>query len=190
MKKLITTILSLAMFASLSVTAFASTVDTSPVSLDIDNDSDASIGVYSSYEQERTDKYLVNITWGAMEFTYTAPDQEWNTETHTWENVTGGDTVTGWAVDDTDGDKITISNSSSLPVAVNLTIAKESAYSGINYTFSSSSFTLDKATAGVEGNDGSATTQDVTLSLSNELTDTTADKTHSATITVVLSTAE
>lgn len=51
----------------------------------------------------------VDITWGAMEFTYS--DGTWNAATHTYEGV-------GWKPDKTDGNKITVRNSGEVGVSV------------------------------------------------------------------------
>lgn len=62
-----------------------------------------------SYKDIHIDIVSVEITWGAMEFSYS--DGTWNTETHTYE---GG----GWMSDKTDGNKITARNSGNVAVTV------------------------------------------------------------------------
>ena len=51
----------------------------------------------------------VEITWGAMEFTYS--DGTWNAETHTYEGE-------GWMPDETDGNRITVTNTGNVEVNV------------------------------------------------------------------------
>lgn len=58
-------------------------------------------GYYSNYPE----RISVNISWGAMAFTYS--DGTWNPELKVYENP-------GWTVDEEDGDKVTVTNNSNV----------------------------------------------------------------------------
>lgn len=60
-------------------------------------------------ETYTVDIVSVEITWGAMEFTYS--DGTWNAETHTYEGE-------GWMPDETDGNRITARNNGNVAVSV------------------------------------------------------------------------
>ena len=60
-------------------------------------------------ETYTVDIVSVEITWGAMEFTYS--DGIWNAETHTYEGE-------GWVPDETGGNKITAENNGNVAVSV------------------------------------------------------------------------
>lgn len=68
-----------------------------------------------SYRDIHVDIVSVDITWGAMEFTYS--DGTWNAETHTYE---GG----GWMPDETDGNRITTHNNGNVAVSVSYRYTK------------------------------------------------------------------
>ena len=60
----------------------------------------------------------VEITWGAMEFTYC--DGDWNPDSHTYENGY-------WKADETDGDVITVQNKGNVAVSVTFDYTKSDA---------------------------------------------------------------
>lgn len=62
-----------------------------------------------SYENIHIDIVSVDITWAAMEFTYS--DGVWNSESHTYEGV-------GWQPNRTDGNRIIVRNSGEVPVNI------------------------------------------------------------------------
>ena len=124
-----------------------------------------------------------DISWDAMDFTYTAPSQgTWNPVTHTYDGATAG----GWS-DNTPA--ITVTNHSN--VAVNATLGFTASVDGVVGTFTEASGTendniLNLATA--EGTEvGSAPKATANFSISGAAID--ADKTL-GTITVTLAKAE
>lgn len=78
---------------------------------------------FVSYKDIHVDIVSVDITWGAMEFTYS--DGTWNAATHSYEGV-------GWSPDKTDGNKITVRNSGEVAASVSY------GYTPINSTVSGS----------------------------------------------------
>lgn len=119
MKKIISLIMVVAMLATLSLTAFAAKVETV-------NGTD-SADVNAKYvASERTDVYSVDVTWGAMQFNYTAAGEKWDATAHKW--VVDDTKPAAWAAAATDGDKITLANHSSK--AVNATFAYEAVTDG------------------------------------------------------------
>ena len=123
--------------------------------------------------------YSVDITWGDMAFTYTAEAGIWDPKTHTTTSSTGG----VWTVNNTDGDKITVTNHSNTDVTATFSYAAASDFDGISGTFDNASLNLASAvgTAVDEAPNGTAA-----LSLSGALGSTTADNTKIGTITVTL----
>lgn len=130
MKKLLSVILAVVIVASVSVTAFAATINTA-------NGSD-SADVNGKYNATATtDVYVVDIKWGAMEFDYNAGGQKWNSETHKWE--ADPEATASWTVKDA-SNTITLANHSSK--AVNATFAFDA---NVEYTDLSGAFTYDNA---------------------------------------------
>lgn len=128
MKKLFAIILSVAMLATMSVTAFAAegngTVNTAGGSQEIDITAKFIGGV-----EEQT-VYKVDIEWGSMEFTYTEPSAgTWNPETHRYE----GRVYQGFWSHESDSNKITFTNHSNAAVTVNLAVQLPSGIYG-NFT--------------------------------------------------------
>lgn len=64
---------------------------------------------YVSNKDIHIDIVSVEITWGAMEFTYS--EGTWNPETHSYEGE-------GWMPDETDGNRITVTNTGNVEVNV------------------------------------------------------------------------
>ena len=137
MKKFLSVILALVIALSLSVTAFAATND---------GTQDTEITVNGSFVSGTAGSSVisVDITWDAMDFTYTAPSQgTWNPATHTYDGATEG----GWS-DNTPA--ITVTNHSN--VAVNATLGFTADVTGVVGTFTEASGTendgvLELATA-------------------------------------------
>ncbi len=71
-----------------------------------------------------SETYCVSISWGSMEFTYTAPNKKWNPTNHTVENGTG-DGV--WSYD-ANANKITVANHSNADVKVSFKFNADSNY--------------------------------------------------------------
>ncbi len=128
MKKLFAIILSVAMLATMSVTAFAaegsSTVDTAGGGQEIDITANFIAGV------EKQTVYKVDIEWGSMEFTYTEPSAGvWNPDTHRYDGLL----YQGYWSHEADVNKITVTNHSNAAVTVNLAVKLPSGIYG-NFT--------------------------------------------------------
>lgn len=123
--------------------------------------------------------YSVDITWGDMAFTYTAEAGIWDPKTHTTTSSTGG----VWTVNNTDGDKITVTNHSNTGVTATFSYAAASDFDGISGTFDNASLNLESAVGTTVEAAPKATTS---LSLNGALGSTTADNTKIGTITVAL----
>lgn len=177
MKKKTALVLTLAMVFSLApLSAYADTIGTAGGT--------ASHDVTATYRADSSGGaggtvYSVDITWGDMAFTYTAEAGIWDPKTHTTTSSTGG----VWTVNNTDGDKITVTNHSNTDVTATFSYAAASDFDGISGTFDNASLNLASAvgTAVDEAPNGTAA-----LSLSGALGSTTADNTKIGTITVTL----
>ena len=123
--------------------------------------------------------YSVDITWGDMAFTYTAEAGIWDPKTHTTTSSTGG----VWTVNNTDGDKITVTNHSNTDVTATFSYAADTGFEGITGTFDNASLNLESAVGTAVEAAPKATTS---LSLDGALGSTTADNTKIGTITVTL----
>lgn len=123
--------------------------------------------------------YSVDIAWGDMAFTYTAAAGIWDPATHTTTSATGG----VWTVNNTDGDKLTVTNHSNTAVTATFSYAAASGYDGISGSFDKTS--LDLATAfGTEVSN--APKDSAVLTLSGALDSSTTANTKIGTITVTL----
>lgn len=123
--------------------------------------------------------YSVDITWGDMEFTYTAAAGVWDPTTHT---ITGADGGT-WKVNNEGGNKIKVTNHSNTAVTATFSYAAASGYEGISGSFDKTS--LDLATA-VGTEVSNAPSDSAALSLSGPLASSTPASTTIGTITVTL----
>ncbi len=128
MKKIFAIILSVAMLATMSVTAFAvegnGTINTVDGSQQIDITAKYNAGL------ELTTVYKVDVEWGSMEFTYTEPSAGvWNPETHQYD----GRVYQGFWSHEADSNKITVTNHSNAAVTVNFAVQLPSGIYG-NFT--------------------------------------------------------
>lgn len=115
MKKLSIISLSILLALSLSVTAWAVTVN------DITPENNATkIPVTGTYQAigDGTPVYSVDITWGSMEFTYQASGGTWDPETHTYSEGSSGT----WTCEN-GANQITITNHSNVAIYCDLTYA-------------------------------------------------------------------
>ena len=127
MKKLLTLVLAIAMIATMSVTAFAADVT--------QDGGSATIDVTGTFEaaQGAGDKISVDISWDAMEFTYTEGAKgEWLPGEHKYADNAAG----SWS---TDTATITVKNHSN--VAVTATLAFAPSVEGVIGTFTETSGT-------------------------------------------------
>ena len=133
MRKIIAISMALLICAAMSVTAFAA----SPIISVGGTDTTDVIGSYQAGSAAST-RYSVDITWGAMEFTYTdAVAGTWNPGTHQYD----GATAAKWSWTE-DSNKITAKNHSNIAVTATLSFAnKGGAYSGIDGDFYDTSTT-------------------------------------------------
>ncbi len=135
MKKLLCAILVVVMMASVSVTAFAATVNTATGSDSAD--------VKAKYNTAiLTDVYSVDVTWGAMEFDYNAGGQKWNAETHKWEADSSAPAA--WEVKNS-SNTITLANHSSKAVNATFAFAANTEYTNLNGEFTYNNAKLDAA---------------------------------------------
>lgn len=177
MKKKTALVLTLAMVFSLApLSAYADTIGTAGGT--------ASHDVTATYRADSSGGaggkvYSVDITWGDMAFTYTAEAGIWDPKTHTTTSSTGG----VWTVNNTDGDKITVTNHSNTDVTATFSYAAASDFDGITGTFDNASLNLESAVGTAVEAAPKATTS---LSLDGALGSTTADNTKIGTITVTL----
>lgn len=177
MKKKTALVLTLAMVFSLApLSAYADTIGTAGGT--------ASHDVTATYRADSSGGaggkvYSVDITWGDMAFTYTAEAGIWDPKTHTTTSSTGG----VWTVNNTDGDKITVTNHSNTDVTATFSYAADTGFEGITGTFDNASLNLESAVGTAVEAAPKATTS---LSLNGALGSTTTDNTKIGTITVTL----
>ena len=111
MKKFVFILLTLALVLVMSTTAFAETIENNPGSQDID--------VSAKYVDSVSapTKYSVDVTWGAMEFTYTVSGTKtWDPETHTYTTST----QPTWTAS---GNTITVTNHSNTDITASFTFS-------------------------------------------------------------------
>ena len=179
MKKRFATLLAIAMLASMPVTAFAAeatNTGTTPTEITVN-------GTYTPGVAAVDEKISVDITWDAMDFTYSAPSEgTWNPATHTYDGATEG----GWS---NNTPAITVTNHSN--VAVNATLGFTADVAGVVGTFTEASGTandniLELATA-VDTEVSNAPTATANFGISGAAID--ADKAL-GTVTVTIAKAE
>lgn len=172
MKKLIAILLAVMMMATLSMSVFAETVDKSQ-----------DITVKGEYEDKTTtpDKIVTDISWGAMEFTYTKSGQmDWDDKNHKYDDNTKG----AWTAT---GNTVTVINHSNVAVVASFKFEADTEYSGITGTFSSPTIELKSAVGvGTTEAELATLTGTTTLSLSGDLKSGTAEGTTVGTITVTI----
>lgn len=133
MKKIITILLALALVLAMSTTAFAATIESDYGSQDIDVSAKFVDGVSVST------RYSVDVTWGAMEFTYTVSGtKNWDPETHTYT----ASTQPTWTAS---GNTITVTNHSNTDITAFFAFSALDAYDTVTGSFSSTSLTLPTA---------------------------------------------
>ncbi|MGN1306402.1 MAG: hypothetical protein ACI4V3_01885 [Faecousia sp.] len=173
MKKIISVLLVLVLVLTMSTTAFAATIDTTPGSQDID--------VNAKYEDgvSAPTKYSVDVAWGAMEFTYTVSGTKtWDPATHTYT----ASTTPAWSGS---GNTITVTNHSNTGITASFAFHALDAYNTVTGTFSAAGFQLptaeDKAVNAAE------LTGTTTLTLSGTLENTVTSLTKVGAVSVTIS---
>ena len=133
MKKTISFLLALVLVLTMSTTAFAATIESSPDSQDIDVNAKYVGGV------SVPTRYSVDVTWGAMEFTYTVSGTKtWDPETHTYT----ASTQSAWTAG---GNTITVTNHSNTDITASFAFSALTAYDTVTGSFSSTSLMLPTA---------------------------------------------
>ena len=174
MKKLLTAALTFALALSLCVPAFAATTVTQ-------DGGKQDIDVNAKYVDsvDTTTVYNVDVSWGAMEFTYTVSGTKtWNADTHNYAvNISDAWTATG--------NEIAVTNHSNTAVKADFTYAKATGFDTVTGTFSQSSLTLPTAD-GKAVNDATLTKK-TALTLSGTLAGDKTAPTKVGTVTVTVS---
>lgn len=143
------------------------------------------VSVY--YDESVTTKtvYSFEVTWGAMDFTYTpATEGTWNPATHKYETPTEA----GWS---STTNEITIENHSNTEITATFTYTAESNFSGITGTFvdkNNNPCTDGKVAveSAVDSAADSAPSASVFLNLFGSLSKDTIDGTKSGTVTITI----
>lgn len=187
MKKIFSVLLAVAMLCTMSISAFAATVDTTG--------SKTSTDLQVKYVEDNTDKqdaYAASITWESMIFTYTSGGQKWNTDKMIWEDNEGGT----WS-----SSKITIKNRSSKGISVTFKYTSETDNKDVNgYTMEdlgdssqvkvtdgeSKTIYMMPATAGNDGDNGYETTFNCAITPFGTYTGTDSEAVKVGTITIAL----
>ena len=121
MKKIFAILMTVAILCTMSVTAFATTIDTTG--------SNASAELTVKYSAgSQTDAYAATIAWGSMEFTYTAATKTWNTTDLKWEESNSG----AWSAgSDSGAGVVTITNRSSQAITAKFSWNAETDAKGV-----------------------------------------------------------
>ena len=133
MKKIVTILFALVLILTMSTNAFAATIESNSGSQDID--------VHAKYVDGVSvpTRYSVDVTWGAMEFTYTVSGTKvWDPETHTYTTST----QPTWTAS---GNTITVANHSNTDITASFAFSALTAYNTVIGSFSSTSLTLPTA---------------------------------------------
>ena len=133
MKKIVTILFALVLILTMSTNAFAATIESNSGSQDIDVNAKYVDGV------SVPTSYSVDVTWGAMEFTYTVSGTKtWDPETHTYT----ASTQPAWTAS---GNTITVTNHSNTDITASFAFSALTAYDTVSGSFSSTRFTLPTA---------------------------------------------
>ncbi len=184
-RKLFVVILALVLTMSMTATAFAAagseeipreneTFPGAPTTIDV-------TGTYSDTHTSST-VYSVDISWGAMNFTYSISGSlNWNPKTHAYDNNEN----IGWTAD---GNTIITANHSNKAVNVAFAFAKDETNApSVTGSFNNESYTLPTADVGDSLNDPTkAPTNSSTLTISGTL-DPDKKDVKIGTVTVTLS---
>lgn len=135
MKKILCPILVVLMMATVSMTAFAATIETA-------NGSDSADVKGKYVNAVREDVYSVDVTWGAMEFDYYEGGQKWNTESHKWE--VDSEDPAGWSVNN-NSNTITLVSDSSKSVDATFAFAANTEYTALTGAFTYNNAALTSA---------------------------------------------
>lgn len=169
MKKLTSLVLAAAMVLALGAITFAETITTG----------DQNIDVEAKYQDRTTTAtvYSVDITWGAMQFTYAENGtMTWNPSDHTY----SGSTTAGWTAT---GNTVTVVNHSNADITASFAFEALETYSEVTGTFDIESKAL---AAGVVNGYDAADEVTVRLTLGGTLPETVTNYTKIGKITVTI----
>lgn len=189
MKKIFSVLLAVAMLCTMSISAFAATVDTTG------SETSKDLQVKYVENTDKQDAYAASITWGSMEFTYTSGGQYWDTNTMTWKDSGNAGT---WS-----NSTITIKNKSSQGISVTFKYESETDNKGVNgyvmkdladsaqaeiQVTNEETKTIDMAPAiaGENGENGSETTFNCVITPFGAYTGTNSEAVKVGTITIAL----
>lgn len=163
MKKTISTIMALALVATLSTAAFAAAADDADIKKDI--------GVNAKYVEDiKTSKTIsADVVWGEMEFTYSVSGTKtWNAKTHEYDIDTNGK----WSAK---GNDISVTNHSNRDIHVDFTYEPLDKYSFVKGEFTYDEVTIPTAENKAVDDEILTISTDLTLSggLSSDVTDLT-----------------
>ena len=170
MKKLLVVVLALALLCAMPLNASA---------VNVGSGGSASADVKGTYVPGGTSSavYSVDITWGSMEFTYTAASEgTWNPQTHGYDNVTPA----AWSCE-AGANEITVTNHSNAKVTATFEYTPDAAFSAVKGTFSEASVVVESAVGTAYD---AAPAKTVTLTLS-EGTLTENDKVGTVTVKII-----
>ena len=137
--------------------------------------------------EKATPIYSVDITWGSMEFTYTAASEgTWNPATHQFDNIVPGK----WSHAD-DANKITVTNHSNAPITAEFAFTPHSSFSNLLSSFegdSQTALTDNKLTlhSAVDSVANAAPFAAAYLELSGDINSPLTEKTTCGTVTVTI----
>lgn len=174
MKKILAFVLSLTMTAVMGTTAFAAQGDANV------GTGSTSIDVKAKYAGETTAPtvYNVDMSWGAMEFTYAVGGtRDWNPETHEYKD----NTTAKWVEN---GNTVTVTNHSNASVETSFAFDAMDTYDTVTGKFDNAKMTLPSA----EGKavDAAELTGTTKLTLSGTLESNVTALTKIGTITVTI----
>lgn len=173
MNKIVPILLAFVLILTMSITAFAATIESSLGSQDIDVNAKYVDGVSAPT------RYSVYVTWGAMKFTYTVSGTKtWDPETHTYTTST----QPAWTAS---GNTITVTNHSNTDITASFAFSALTAYNTVTGSFSSTSLMLPTA-EGKAVNDAVLTGK-TSLTLGGTLASDITDFTNVGTVIVTIS---
>ncbi len=176
MKKIISMMLVTAlMLGTLCVGAFATSDEITDLTTPVTKTQD----VYAKYaEGAKVDTYKVVLTWGSMNFNYSAKSERWDTDEHKWIQTNAA----AWTAAEEGAGNITIVNHSSK--AVTAAFSFNATAEGVGGNFSEQTVTVKSAAENFQAEE-----QTVTFTPTGDLAKTeenTADYVKIGTITVTL----
>ena len=174
MKRAVSLILTSAAVLALGTTAFAAEGST------VISQGNQEIDVEAKYESsvETPVVYSVDVSWGAMQFTYAASGtKDWNADSHTYTD----NTEAGWTAE---GNTVRVTNHSNAQVTASFTFEALDAYPGLSGIFDKPSLILPSAeNKAVEAEE---LTDETVLGLEGALDGSVTEFTKIGTITVVI----